>query len=127
MRLGDKIQLASGAVSLQNAVLCIDCESVTNNRNDECPVCGGHSLLTLAGLLGGTLVDQKEKRARSQKIILFDLRIGIELSQIEGRDLNAIIEGITNIIGPKLGRDRASLHVAVEPSEGTTAHGLQAA
>jgi hypothetical protein len=39
-------------VPLQNAVLCADCECISESRNDVCGVCGGRSLVNLARLLG---------------------------------------------------------------------------
>ena len=106
---------------LQNALLCIDCESVINCRCDECPVCGGHSLHSLARILGGSLLEDESARFGRQVTVLFDLHITVELKRVEARDLNAAIEGITGVIGPLLGRRRASLHVNVEPAEDSCA------
>lgn len=115
-------------VPLQNAVLCVDCESVSNSRSNECPVCGSHSLLGLAGMLGGTLVDYQATGFHKQKLVLFDLHITIELTQMEGEELSSAIESITRIVAPKLGRGSASLHIAVEPvSENDAAHEMRAA
>jgi hypothetical protein len=41
------------AVCLQNAVLCADCEVISDSPNDTCRVCGSHSLLSLSYILGG--------------------------------------------------------------------------
>ncbi len=109
------LQAEAETVPLHSAVLCVDCEMVSNTRRDECPVCGSHSLLGLAGMIGGTLLDCRANRLEKQRFVLFDLHITIELTQMEGRELNAAIERITGIIGPKLGRGGASLHVNVEP------------
>lgn len=102
-------------VPLQNAVLCVDCELVTSSRSNECPVCGGRSLLGLGAIIGGTLVDYKETRLHQQQLFLFDLHISIDMTQMEGEELSAVIEGISRLLGPKLGRNRAALHVNVEP------------
>ena len=114
-------------VPLQNAVLCVDCELVTCSRNDECPVCGGRSLLSLAGIIGGTLVDFKQTRLDRQRLLLFDLKIELEMSQLEGRELSAVVEAIGKIVAPKLGRNRASLHMSVNPVESTIPLKLKAA
>jgi hypothetical protein len=45
----------------------------------------------------------------------FDLGISIALKQMEAKDVNATLEGITDLIKRKLGRGRASFHIDVEP------------
>ena len=113
--------VAPEAVPLQNAVLCVDCELVTSSRSDECPICGGHSLLNLAAIVGGTLVDHRGTHFRQQRLLLFDLHISIEMTQIEGGELSEAIEGISRLVTPKLGRNRASLHIKVEPVSSSSA------
>ncbi len=114
MQFATKRHSASGVVSLQNAVLCLDCESVSDSRSDECPKCGGHSLLGLAHVLGGSLADHKGEDQDRPKTV-FDLEMVIELKQIEPANLNAFVEGISDLIGTKLGRGRATFHLDVEP------------
>jgi phage gp45-like len=46
---------------------------------------------------------------------VFDLQFNIALKQIEAEDVNAMVEGITDLIRLKLGRGRVSFHVDVEP------------
>ena len=53
------------AVCLQNAVLCADCEVISNSPHDTCCVCGSRSLLSLSCVLGGTL----QYRGRSWSIL----------------------------------------------------------
>lgn len=43
------------AVALQNAVLCAECDVVSDSPHDQCMVCGSRSLLNIAGMLGGNL------------------------------------------------------------------------
>ena len=43
------------AVPLQNAVLCADCDVVSNSPHDRCMVCGSRSLINISRMLGGTL------------------------------------------------------------------------
>ena len=102
-------------VSLQTAVLCIDCELVTDSRCDACPVCGGHSLLSLAGIVGGALVDYKGANRRGQELRLFNLHISIAVTQLEGGELTAMIERLSKIAASKLATNRATLHISVEP------------
>ena len=42
------------SISLAEAVLCVGCETVSDAKNDHCPVCGGsgEGLLSLAQVLG---------------------------------------------------------------------------
>jgi hypothetical protein len=47
-------------VPLQNAVLCADCECISESRNDVCGVCGGCSLVNLARLLGSAAQSEAE-------------------------------------------------------------------
>jgi hypothetical protein len=48
------------AVPLQNAVLCAECDVVSDSPHDTCLVCGSHSLFNVARIFGGNL---PEKRA----------------------------------------------------------------
>ena len=40
---------------LQNAVLCADCECISESTNDVCEVCGGRALVNLGRLLGSAM------------------------------------------------------------------------
>ena len=52
---------ALNAVPLQNAVLCAECDVVSDSPHDVCMVCGSHSLFNVARIFGGNL---PKKRAR---------------------------------------------------------------
>ena len=43
------------AVALQNAVLCAECDVVSDSPHDRCMVCGSRSLVNISRMLGGTL------------------------------------------------------------------------
>jgi hypothetical protein len=50
-----KRPLRRGAITcvpLQNAVLCGDCECISESTNDVCEICGGRALVNLGRLLG---------------------------------------------------------------------------
>ncbi len=47
--------LVLNAVPLQNAVLCAECDVVSDSPHDTCLVCGSRSLFNIAHLLGGKL------------------------------------------------------------------------
>lgn len=116
MHLGTRKQADVAVVPLQNAVLCLDCECVTNGRFDECLVCGGHSLLSIARMVGGTLQSaDADNRQKDESIVRFDLKITIDMAQLESNELNNTVEGIARLIGQSLGQSRARCHINVEP------------
>jgi hypothetical protein len=43
------------AVALRNAVLCAECDVVSDSPHDTCLVCGSRSLLNIARMFGGNL------------------------------------------------------------------------
>lgn len=49
------------AVPLQNAVLCAQCDVVSDSPHDVCMVCGSHSLLNIARVFGGNLQKERAK------------------------------------------------------------------
>jgi hypothetical protein len=116
MFAGNDNHRSAEGVALQNAVLCVDCEFVSTSRGDECPVCGGRSLLKLSGTVGGSLLDYKAKKLESERLVLFDLHITIDVQQIEGHDLNDALETISKMLAGKLERGLANMHINVEPT-----------
>jgi hypothetical protein len=47
------------AVALQNAVLCAECDVVSDSPHDVCLVCGSRSLFSIARLFGGNLPKER--------------------------------------------------------------------
>ena len=43
------------AVALQHAVLCAECDVVSDSPHDTCLVCGSRSLFNIARMFGGSL------------------------------------------------------------------------
>jgi hypothetical protein len=43
------------SVHLANAVLCADCEVISDSVGDTCEVCGSRSLMSLGRVLGGSI------------------------------------------------------------------------
>jgi hypothetical protein len=43
------------AVALKNAVLCAECDVVSDSPHDRCLVCGSRSLFNIARMFGGNL------------------------------------------------------------------------
>lgn len=124
MQFAIKKEATPGAVPLQGAVLCVNCECVSSGRFDECPVCGSRQLLNIGQMLGGAPLSE-EPTPPTGDGVLFDLSITIELKQMNCKDVNAAVDRITRLIGPRLGQGRACLHINVEPVAAD--HELQAA
>ncbi len=49
------LYLNANLVCLRKAVLCANCEMISEGRNARCGACGSQALLRLSGLLGGTI------------------------------------------------------------------------
>jgi hypothetical protein len=47
------------SVPLENAVLCADCDVVSDSPHDVCLVCGSRSLFSIARIFGGKLPDER--------------------------------------------------------------------
>jgi hypothetical protein len=50
-----QVWLNTNLVCLQKAVLCANCEVISEALNGHCAGCGSQSLLSLSGVLGGTI------------------------------------------------------------------------
>ena len=108
--------LEAGVLPLWNAVFCLDCEVISSSRGDECPACKSCSLLSLARMLGGSLIAHRAQHSRERESGLFDITIAVELQQMHAKDLTTTVERLTSVIGPKLAEDRASFHINVKPA-----------
>jgi hypothetical protein len=102
-------------VPLCYAVFCLDCEAISNTPRDECPSCKGHSLVSLARMLGGSILGQSPSRLGQCASLSFDITITVGLQQMHAEDLNTALERLSTMVGPRLGRARASVHIDVEP------------
>jgi hypothetical protein len=47
------------SVPLLEAVLCADCEIISNSAGDRCEICGSRSLLSLGRVLGGRVEGER--------------------------------------------------------------------
>ena len=116
MFTGTKDHLDAGVLPLWNAVFCLDCEVISSSRGDECPACNSRSLVSLARMLGGSLFAHKAQHFQEWESGLFDITIVVELQQMRAKELNTTVERLTSVVGPKLARDQASLHINVKPA-----------
>jgi hypothetical protein len=98
-------------------VICLDCEVMSSASGDECPACKNRSVVSLARMLGGSLLAHRAHRSHEGENVLFDVNITVELQQIHAQDLTTTIERLTSLIGPMLSRGRASFHVDVDTQQ----------
>src|SRR5215472_11590050 len=112
-----KNRLDKGGLPLWNAIFCLDCELISNSRDDQCPICNGRSLVSLARILGGSLFVHREQESQAREYKLCDITITVELQQMYAKDLTATLERLTTVIAPKLARDQARLHINVKSAE----------
>src|ERR1700680_2436029 len=108
--------LDAGTLPLWNAVFCLDCEVISSSRGDECPACKSRSLVSLARMLGGSLLAHRAQHSHEREGDLLHITIGVELQQMHAKDLSTTVERLTSVIGPKLAGDRASFHINVKPA-----------
>ena len=108
--------LDARVLPLWNAVFCLDCEVICRSRGDECPECKSRSLVSLARMLGGSLLAHREQHSHECETGLFDVTIAVELQKMHAKDLSTTVERLTSVIGPQLAGDRASFHIQVKPA-----------
>jgi hypothetical protein len=77
MANGERWEPILSSVPLLEAVLCADCEIISNSGGETCEVCGSRSLLSLGRVLGGgigaeraVLVDPDTNRLRNGFTVL---------------------------------------------------------
>ena len=58
---GDKLEPRLDSVALETAVLCADCEIISNSGGETCEICGSRSLLSLGRVLGGGLGSERAR------------------------------------------------------------------
>jgi len=65
------------AVALRNAVLCAECDVVSDSPHDRCLVCGSRSLFNIARMFGGnlpevraSLIDTEPREITAHEIVL---------------------------------------------------------
>ena len=79
--VGDVASVRSlNAVALQNAVLCAECDVVSDSPHDRCMVCGSRSLVNISRMLGGSLPSNRATLIETDTLMPnhaeFVLRIG---------------------------------------------------
>lgn len=56
------------AVALQSAVLCAECDVVTDSPHDTCMVCGSRSLVNICRILGGKMPKKRVQLVRPEPL-----------------------------------------------------------
>ncbi len=56
---GHKWGVELNSVPLLEAVLCADCEIISNSAGESCEICGSRSLLSLGRVLGGGIEGER--------------------------------------------------------------------
>jgi len=61
LHFGKSQDVTSGPATfpLRSAVLCLDCETLSNATGNICPGCGGTGLMSVVEALGGALAGQE--------------------------------------------------------------------
>jgi len=54
-----KKEIPINTIHILNAVLCANCEVISDSAGDTCVVCGSRSLLSLGRVLGGTIGEER--------------------------------------------------------------------
>ena len=56
------------AVALQSAVLCAECDVVSDSPHDVCMVCGSRSLVNIGRILGGNMPKNRAKLLQAEPL-----------------------------------------------------------
>src|SRR5882762_2196278 len=94
--------LDAGVLPLWNAVFCLDCEVISSSRGDECAAYKSHSLVSLARMLGGSLLANRAQHFQEVESRVFDITITVDLPQMHATDLSTTVERLTTGIAPNL-------------------------
>lgn len=63
------------AVSLQYAVLCAECDIVSDSPHDICMVCGSRSLVNICRILGGKMPKNRAELLKKPEPVKIDREI----------------------------------------------------
>jgi hypothetical protein len=108
MNSGRDPEQEMSVVPLQQAVFCVNCETVSNSPHDACKVCGSRSLVNLFRMLGGTLRGNNH----TQELVKYNLELTVRVHEVSAADLNHAIDALTRLA--EVGTDLQALHMNVE-------------
>ena len=102
-------------VPLQSAVLCMDCETISNSPHDECPACGSRSLWNLSRIMGGTLTQPDFRSTESPCVTTrYNLELTLRLPGATAKEVNQVTRDVTESLNHLVTPDAARLHLHVE-------------
>ncbi|HTV65265.1 MAG TPA: hypothetical protein VMD98_06650 [Bryocella sp.] len=84
---GQNPQPLLNSIALEHAVLCADCEVISDSIGEVCAACGSRSLLSLGRVLGGGLGQERARlvdapeRLRSAFTLLVNSTGGLPLNR----------------------------------------------
>jgi len=67
----------------------------------------------LARIIGGSLHDRKPDELSYGS---YDITLTVNVQRMHANDVNTTLEGLTNVIAPRLAEGRASFHINVQPT-----------
>ena len=102
-------------------MFCLDCEVISKSRHDECPSCKGRSVVSLSRILGGSLIKERAQSLGRRESILYDITVTVGMRHMHAEDLNRVLELLSSLIGQRLERAPASVHLEVAPTARTVA------
>ena len=73
--MSSQVWLDANLVHLQTAVLCANCEVISDGQNGHCAGCGGQSLLHLSRVLGGTIEPELSFSVANSTHVNDDMRV----------------------------------------------------
>ena len=93
------------AVALQNAVLCAECDVVSDSPHDQCLVCGSRSLLNIARFFRGNLPKERASLITHQPLEITSREVVLAFpkphrlrrkAMVGSRQLNSLDDGETD-------------------------------
>lgn len=70
-------------------------------------------------MLGGSLIKERARSVGHRENVLFDITITVGMRQMHAEDLNRVLDLLSSLIGQKLERAPASVHIDVAPTART--------
>jgi hypothetical protein len=90
-----------GTAPLQNAVFCVNCETVSNSPHDACKICGSHSLINVSRMIRGTLWNRDHQFSSTRG--KYRLELAAKVREIAATDLNLLL-GLVSRLAEAAGR-----------------------
>ena len=100
------------AVSLRDAVLCADCETISNSAQHECLVCGSRSLVNFARMLGKNNSSQIRQADQSKH----NVTICLNVDGLAVREINDVISWLSRLVESSADAICHTFHIQIEPA-----------